>query len=78
MAEPTKDELVQTASDLGVPNADDMTKAELAEAIDARNPEALGPVVPPGRLTPQPPTSNGPTITGVQPATTDDIPEAAR
>lgn len=78
MAEPTKDELVQTASDLGVADAKDKTKAELADAIDAHNPEALGPVVPEGHLTAEPPSSSGPSITGVQPLEPSDVPKAAR
>lgn len=78
MAEPTKDELVADAKALGIENADGMTKAELEDAIHARTPEALGPVVPEGQLTAEPPKQTGKTITGVQPVEASDIPEAGR
>lgn len=78
MAEPTKDELVQTASDIGVDGAEEMKKAELAEAIDARTPDALGPVVPAGEVAAPAPSGGGPSITGVQTVNAEDIPEEAR
>lgn len=78
MAEPTKDELLATAEDLGVEDAASKTKAELADAIEAHTPETLGPVVPEGQLAPEPPSSGGPSITGVQPVKPSDIPKAAR
>lgn len=78
MAEPTKDELAQTASDIGVPNAEDMKKAELAEAIEARTPDALGPVIPAGEVTAPAPESGGRSLTGIQTVNAEDIPEEAR
>lgn len=78
MAEPTKDELLREAQQIGVEGADDMTKAELADAIAARNPDSLGPVVPEGQTAPEPAESDGRAITGVQPVEAEDIPEAAR
>lgn len=77
MAEPTKDELVADAEALGI-EAEGKTKAQLEDAIDARAPEALGPVIPEGHLTADPPEKHGKTITGVQPVEPADIPEAGR
>lgn len=73
-----KDELVQTAEDLGVQDAEKLKKADLADAINARVPEALGPVVPAGEVTAAAPTGDGKTITGVQTLEVEDIPEEAR
>lgn len=74
MAERTKDELVDDAEDLGIETAG-KTKAELADDIEAHNPEELGPVIPEGRTTAEVKPS-GSSITGVQPATESDIPKA--
>lgn len=78
MAEPTKDELLAEAESLGIPGAADMTKAELADAIAARNPDSLGPVVPEGQTAPEPAESSGSATKGVQPVEPEDIPEEAR
>lgn len=77
MAEPTKDELVQDAEEMGIDPAG-MTKAELEEAISSRTPPELGPVVPPGKLAADPPTSEGAGTKMVAPQTADEIPEAGR
>jgi hypothetical protein len=77
MAEHTKSELVADATALGIPDAEHMTKAELEDAIHARVPDALGPVVPEGQVHADPEAHRGgKTITGVQPVEASDIPEA--
>lgn len=73
----TKPELIDDAEDLGI-DPSGKTKAELADAIDARNPDELGPVIPEGQTTPDLPKPSGPPTKGVQPRTADDIPEAGR
>lgn len=72
----TKDELIDDAEDLGIETTG-RTKAELADAVAARTPEELGPVIPEGQVTPEVKPSGSPTK-GVQPQTPDDIPEAGR
>lgn len=78
MAERTKDELIADARAAGVENADDLTKAELGEAIASHVPDELGPVIPEGQTVPPAPKSSGSPTVGVQPVDEHDIPEAGR
>lgn len=78
MRRPTKDELVEDAEDVGIPDAEDLTKAELEDALEERNPPELGPVVPPGHITAPPAPSSGKPAAGVRPQKRSDIPEAGR
>lgn len=75
MSEPSKDELVQEAEDLGV-TTKGLTKPELADAIEARQTPEVGPPAPDGD---EPPAfeQHG-SITGVQPLEADEIPESGR
>lgn len=73
-----KDDLVTQARELGVDGAEDMKVSELEEAIAARTPAELGPVIPEGESAPAPPKPGGQRATGVQPMEPDDIPEAGR
>lgn len=78
MPEPKKDELVKDAEAAGVDDASKLTKPELADELEALNPPELGPVIREGQSAPEPPRSSGKPIVGIQPATYEDIPEAAR
>lgn len=75
---PTKDELVEDAVENSVPDAEHKTKPELEEALAARAPEELGPVIPDGETAPEIAAPSGTPTKGVQPYTEDDIPEAGR
>lgn len=75
MAEPTKDELVKDAANVGVPEPDKLTKTELEDALESRNPEALGPVIPHGLVAP-PVKATGDPIKGKQGFV--DIPKSGR
>lgn len=76
MSEPTKDELVKEAVDIGVPDADRLTKPQLADAIEARQTPGAGPVAPEGADAPE--FEQRGSITGVQPLEADQIPESGR
>lgn len=80
MAEPTKDDLVEAAQSAGIPVEDPskVTKNDLAQAIETAAPAPLGPVVPEGQITPEPPAPSRSATVGVQPLSPEDIPEAAR
>jgi acetaldehyde dehydrogenase (acetylating) len=78
MALRKKDELVEEAEGAGVPDAEDLTKAELEQRIDALAPAALGPVIPEGEFTAPAPEASGSATTGVQPVEDADIPDAGR
>lgn len=78
MAEATKNELVEQATDLGVADADKLSKAELEDRLEDLAPPELGPVVPDGEITPPPIKATGAAVEGVQPLDDDDIPDAGR
>jgi hypothetical protein len=72
-----KDELIEDATEAGVPDAADLTKAEIRERLEAKAPAELGPVIPEGVEPPEVEGGGRPTV-GVQPLTDDDIPDAGR
>jgi hypothetical protein len=73
----SKKELVERAEAAGVEGAEDMTKEELQQRLEGQNPAELGPVVPEGQVTPEPPQAGSGT-TASRPESEDDIPEAGR
>lgn len=78
MADRTKPELVADADAAGIEGAEEMKKDEIVDALEAKAPPELGPVIPEGQTAPEPPKSSGSPTVGVQPMTEDDIPEAGR
>jgi len=73
----SKKDLVERAEAAGIEGAEDMTKEQLQERLDAQNPGQLGAVVPEGQVAPEPPTPSDPTP-GFRPESLDDVPEEGR
>lgn len=72
MSEPTKEQLVDQAEELGVPEPEKLTKPKLEDAIEARSTPRVG-----APASGQEFEKRG-SVTGVQPLTADEIPESGR